>query len=194
MIASIKLQMRDLGAMIFVIAATMFVCACSNTPSYESVEDLQFKKSLGGFMKRVDSKLKEGERVFFRLDTLTKFKWDKMYSIPGNVLKKDIEKRIGVPWDFNGGLGLITDDDLLLIFMKGKRIVSTVKIRADDPTFKQFSMGVVDVFTPVTSPIYFIYKQFDSSGYYNLIATPVALKLEQPAQGWLDKLQPISLD
>ncbi|WP_244825183.1 hypothetical protein, partial [Dyadobacter pollutisoli] len=180
------------------VASTFLVMlilgTCSDVRTFESVEDKQFKNALNEVVKKADLKLKKGERAFFRLDTLTKFKWDKMYSIPGNVLKREIEKQIGIPWEFGGGMGFITEGNLLLIFIKDKKVVSTVEFIDGDKRFVPFSIGVLGENMPYSKSSYFIYKQFYAKDGYNIQVVPTENKEVLPDSELINNLRTVSLD
>ncbi len=155
---------------ILLIAILLLVLIESCTPNkkYELVEDIEFKDRLSYVVKRASSVLKESECIVFRMDTLTNFDWDKMYAIGGNFFKEQIEEQIGIPWEYGGGLGIFTEDDMLLVFVKDKTVVSTVKYLREDPQYDNFMIGTLGEYTPKPNSYYYIYKEFFSStpGFY----------------------------
>jgi|GEM_PF-3334127 len=57
---------------------------------------------------------------------------------------------------------------MLLIFVKDKTVVSTVKYLDGDPKYDDFMIGVLGEYTPKSNSNYYIYKEFFSSmsGFY----------------------------
>lgn len=144
----------------FLVIPLLWIESCTPTKNYQSIEDIEFKNQLGDVVKRASSVLNESECVVFRMDTLTNFDWDKMYVIGGSFFKEQIEKQIGIPWEYEGGLGIFTENDMLLIFVKDKTVVSTVKYLDGDPKYDDFMIGVLGEYTPKSNSNYYIYKEF----------------------------------
>lgn len=155
---------------IFLIAVLLLVLAESCTPvkNYESIEDMEFKSQLGDVVKKATSVLNESECIVFRMDTLTNFDWDKMYVVGGNFFREQIEQQIGIPWEYGGGLGIFTENDMLLVFVKDKTVVSTVRYRHRDSKFDDFMIGTLGKYTPKSNSYYYIYKEFFflTTGFY----------------------------
>ena len=143
-------------------------CEYNKTKRYNTIEDNKFKADFGEVMRRASLKLGKSECAVFRMDTLTKFDWDKMYVIGGNVFKEQIGEQIGIPWEYDGGVGIFSEGDILLVFVKNQKIASTVRYIEGDSESKNFMMGTLGEFTPKSNSYYYVYKQFFSSmpGFY----------------------------
>lgn len=163
---------------------------CSKYRTYESIEDKSFKRDLNEVLKIADKKLNENEKAIFRMDTLTKFGWDKMYAFGGYVTADSIENRTGVEWGF-GDLVCIQSQDKVLIFMKGDSIVSTVKYPEWGRNFLSFSIGFTGQYVTPEKSAYCVYKQYDVEGNYNLVLISLDL---MNADTWVRKRKLIALD
>ena len=150
--------------------STIIFCSCefTKTKSYSLIEDRKFKADLGKVLQRASLRLGESECAVFRMDTLTKFDWDKMYAIGGNVFKEQIGEQIGIPWEYDGGVGIFSEGDLLLVFVKHKKVVSTVRYVEGDPNFENFLIGTLGDYASRSNSYYYIYKQYFSgnTGFY----------------------------
>lgn len=169
--------------------------SCDPIKKYESIEDKEFKNGLNKVLKRASFKLKESECIILRLDTLTKFDWDRMYAIKGSARKEDIERQLGMEWEFEGGVGIFTEGNLLLVFVKNKKIVSTVKYLEGDPSFESFSIGVLGAYAQKSNAFYYIYKQFYApyEGFY-LKLVPIEKKQLLSDSKWIDSLRIVPID
>jgi hypothetical protein len=49
-------------------------------------------------------------------------------------------------------------------------------------------------YTPYSKSSYFIYKQFDATGRYNIQIVPTEMKIDSPDSDLIDKLRTVSLD
>lgn len=171
----------------------MTIRNCSKFRTYESVEDKVFKNGLNEILKRADEKLNENEKAVFRLDTVTKFDWNRMYGFDGYVTADSIEKRTGVEWEF-GDLMCVQSQDIILVFMRGDSVVSTVRYPEWDRNFISFSIGFRGEYAVPEKSIYCIYKQYDTEGNYRLELLSFDELDELKVGQWVKKRKLISLD
>lgn len=187
---------RIISLLIFLIICStlaMTIHDCSKFRTYESVEDKVFKRGFDEILKRADERLNENEKIIFRLDTLTKFEWSRMYGLGGYVTADSIEKRIGVKWEF-GDLMCVQSRDIILIFMQGNSIVSTVRYPEWDRNFISFSIGFRGEYVVPEKSIYSIYKQYDTDGSYRLVLVSLDRLDELKVGQSVKKRKLISLD
>jgi hypothetical protein len=170
-------------------------CEYTKTKRYSSIEDYKFKKELGEVLQRASQRLEESECIVFRMDTLTKFDWDKMYAIGGNVFQEQIGETIGIPWEYDGGVGIFSEGDLLLVFIKRNKIVSTVRYIEGDPIFENFLIGTLGDYTSKSNSFYYMYKQYFSKmpGFY-LKVNPIHKDSLLKHKKTIDGLKIVSID
>lgn len=151
------------GAMSYILLLALST-GCEKTPKYESIEDKKLKNQLNDVMVMASSKLSKDEFSVFRLDTLTKFSWDKMYGFGGAFTREQVEKEIGIDWPYSGGEGMMSTD-VLFVFMKDHEMVSTIKYPEGDNRFVHFDFYFQGKYLEVLNSNICIYKQFYKTNY-----------------------------
>ena len=176
---------------IILFCLTLLFLRCKNIPPYSTVEDLKFKKSLNQVLVRAEI-LKENERAEFRMDTLTKFKWDKMYAFVGNMKSEEMERILGFKWDYSNCLELFSENNHVIVFVKDNKVVSSAYYFGGDERYKHFVIGVMNNYTPVNKSNYYLDKQFDNKGnYYLRVIHPE--EANKQLMKWLNKKKLVHL-
>jgi hypothetical protein len=153
------------NAIILVVHLMFF--SCKNTLPYQEVEDINLKVRIDNVLVKAES-LNENECAIVKMDTLTKFNWDKMFIFCGNIESNEIDKSIGFPWEYSDGHELFNEGNIILIFVKKQQVVSSCVYIEGDHQFKSFRIsGMAEGVFPANS-IFYVDKQFDTYGNYAL--------------------------
>jgi hypothetical protein len=109
----------------------------------------------------------------FRMDTVTPFKWEKMYAFVHLDSKEDIDKKLGFKWDIN--YQQIGEKDNLFVFVSKNKVVSYVDFSASNNQKKEEYFGsnlhTFKYFTPETA-IFTFYKLHYPDKTYLLCIAP----------------------
>ncbi len=147
------------------------ICGCSK--SYEEIEDVRFKNRIYQLISQADF-LKKNEYTIFKMDTLTDFKWDKMYTF-SNISRHKMNELLGFEWEYSLDMGMFQEYDIMVIFVKGKEVVSTSYFNDDDRDGflkKKFTMGNKLPFCLKSEAIFSIEKEYGPNGYGFIIYQP----------------------
>ena len=98
------------------------------------------------------------ERTFFKMDTLTDFKWDKMYIFAGNITSEDMNKRLGFIWEYSNNMGFLHEGNQMIVFVKNNKVVSSSYFLEGDKNYIDFEIGGMENYTPVENSIFSIDK------------------------------------
>jgi hypothetical protein len=136
-------------------------------PNYQEIEDINFKKEIYYLLDRSDF-LKKNEYTIFRMDTLTDFKWDKMY-VFSNISEDTMNKELGFDWDYSMDMGMLQERDKMIVFVKNNKVVSTSYFNDDndDGGLREwdFTLGNKRPFSTSNDSIFYIDKDYGTNGY-----------------------------
>ncbi|MDI9866853.1 hypothetical protein QM480_21120 [Flectobacillus sp. DC10W] len=108
------------------------------------------------------------------MDTLTDFKWEKMYTF-SNISRHKMNESLGFEWEYSLDMGMFQEYDIMVIFVKGKEVVSTSYFNDDDREGfikKKFTMSHKLPFCLKSEAIFKIEKEYGSNGYGFIIYQP----------------------
>jgi hypothetical protein len=136
-------------------------------------------KILQGKLNKIieNSKKNPSKEFEFRMDTITKFKWEKMYSFVHLDSKEDIDKKLGFKWNIN--FQQIGEKDNLFVFVLRKEVVSYVVFSASNNQKKEEYIGsnihTFEYFTPQNAIFYF-YKLYYPDKTYLLCLSSKSIR------------------
>jgi hypothetical protein len=137
-------------------------------PPYSQVEDVKFKEQLNNLLTKAD-KLNKDEHLCFRMDTLTRFTWDKMYIFAGGVTSETMNNRLGVQWEYSKRFcEFWPDGNQLIVFVKDKKIVSSVYFIKGDKKYTDFVISSMGNYIPVVNSFFTISKHTYPTGEFIL--------------------------
>jgi hypothetical protein len=139
---------------------------------YDQVEDKIFKDQINKVLIRA-KKLKNNEVAFFRMDTLTKFKWDKMYIFAGEITSEKMDERLGFTWNYSSDMGFFNEGDKMIVFVEKKEVVSSVYFIEGDKNYTAFEIGGMGDYTPAENSLFSIDKKtYHDGGFILQIVHP----------------------
>lgn len=145
-----KNKKKPIIGLIAVIISIIYIYGC-DLSLFEDNDDKILESSLNMVFNKT-KQLNKGDSLVFRMDTVTHFKWDKMYAFNHIDDKKAIEEKLGFDWDTN--FLDIGEYDNLFVFVKKEEVVSYVFFSATGENHEQrFSINVdrCKYYTPQTA-------------------------------------------
>lgn len=144
---------------IFLLA---FICISCNSDKFDLNGDLELKRSLINIIYPISAKNCNSDSVTFKLDTVTKFSWDKVYFFYGYADTTQLKQRIGdgwIPKSFR-----LNGYDNVFVFLKNGNVVNHVGFKPNlDSVFFVNRADIEGFYTPKNA--YFTYKKMCDTNY-----------------------------
>jgi hypothetical protein len=132
---------------------------------YDQIENKEFKKQVAVFLNKVMS-IQDNKPVYFRMDTLTKFKWDRMHVFSGEVTAEAMNKELGTEWSYSEKFcDFWPDGNRLIIFVKDKKVVSSAYFIQGEEPYVDLQFAIQNISSD--SSLFSIQKQY----YNNTVST-----------------------
>ncbi|WP_044173779.1 hypothetical protein [Flectobacillus major] len=136
---------------------TFLLLSCQ--PAYKNIEDNTFKNKFVDLLIKFEH-LKNTEKARFKLDTLTDFKWEKMYIFGGSEDKEGMNKRLGFKWEYSFDWDILQEGDFMFVFVRDNQVVSTSYFMRDGLPCNNFSISNGDNFSTPQTSLFYIQKEF----------------------------------
>lgn len=159
--------MKGILSLMAITISAVLIMHCSTRFDFEG--DSELKQRFIQTVSHVTSGKCNGDSIVFRLDTLTKFEWDKVYFFYSYHSKITVELAMGIKWTFKEFD--MNDYDNLIVFIKNGEVVNYIGFK---PNIDDFSMeskaNQYGYYTPDNSIISFRKVCYNSQqGYRNLL-------------------------
>ncbi len=165
---------------------TLLICGCSK--SYEEIEDIRFKNQIYQLINQADF-LNKNEYTTFKMDTLTDFKWEKMYTF-SNINKQKMNELLGFEWEYSLDMGIAQEYDIMVVFVNGRKVISSAYFNDDDTdgfVKKKFTIGSKYPFCLKSEAIFSVEKDYGQNGYSFVIYQPQYSEFHQRPNSTLKK-------
>lgn len=111
-----------------VLILIFFLLSCGGS-GFDFNGDLNLKKSLLSIMSPISNEKCNGDSVSFKLDTVTKFAWDKVYFFYGYGTTGQLIHRIGNDWKLEDFI--LNGYDNAFVFVKNGKVINHVGFKAN---------------------------------------------------------------
>ncbi|RYU93573.1 hypothetical protein [Emticicia agri] len=156
------------------IIALVAVLILYPSPEFDFHGDLKLKQSFKQMVKPVTEGKCDGDSIVFRLDTLTRFQWDKVYFFYGYNSAVIFESRIGKKVIPNGFM--VNAHDNFFVFVKNKEVVSFVGFKPNIDEFSFVNNASQETYYTPENAIMSFKKVCNNArqGYWNILQ-PIAV-------------------